>query len=77
RPVDLTGLADHITQQAPALPDPALEQAACAHAAFLTDLGAEHDLLIRQVLIVITGDIPSSAPASVPVWRQHRRRRVR
>lgn len=46
RPVDLTGLADHITQQAPALPDPALEQAACAHAAFLTDLGAEHDLLI-------------------------------
>ncbi|MEU5995254.1 PrgI family protein [Spirillospora sp. NPDC047418] len=77
RPVDLTGLADHISRHAPALPDPALEQAAGAHAAFLIDLGAEHDLLIRQVLIVITDDIPSSPPASVLVWRQHRRRRVR
>ncbi|MEU8342410.1 PrgI family protein [Spirillospora sp. NPDC048832] len=74
RPVDLTGLADHITQHAPALPDPALEQAACAHAAFLTDLGSAHDLLIRQVLIVITGHVP--APASVLPWRQHERRQV-
>ncbi|MEO3829898.1 PrgI family protein [Actinomadura sp. B10D3] len=76
RPVDLTGLADHITHHAPALPDPALEQAAYAHAAFLTDLGSTHDLLIRQVLIVITGHIPASAPASVLPWRQHERRRV-
>ncbi|CNG13855.1 PrgI family protein [Mycobacterium tuberculosis] len=72
RPVDLTGLADHITHHAPALPDPALEQAAHAHAAFLTDLGSAHDLLIRQVLIVITGHI--SAPASALPWRQHQRR---
>ncbi|WP_141578742.1 PrgI family protein [Actinomadura sp. WMMA1423] len=76
RPVDLTGLADHITQHAPALPDPALEQAACAHAAFLTDLGAAHDLLIRQVLIVITGHIASSTPASVLPWRQNKHRRM-
>ncbi|WP_433476536.1 PrgI family protein [Spirillospora sp. CA-142024] len=76
RPVDLTGLADHITQHAPALPDPALEQAAYAHAAFLTDLGSAHDLLIRQVLIVITGHVPASAPASVLPWRPHERRRV-
>jgi hypothetical protein len=76
RPVDLTGLADHITQHAPALPDPALEQAACAHAAFLSDLGAAHDLLIRQVLIVITGHIPSSPAVSVLPWRQNKRHRV-
>ncbi|MEU9018666.1 PrgI family protein [Actinomadura sp. NPDC048394] len=76
RPVDLTGLADHITRHAPALPDPELEQAACAHAAFLTDLGIEHDLLIRQVLIVITGHIHASTPASVLPWRRHERRRV-
>lgn len=75
-PVDLTGLAGHITQHAPALPDPALEQAACAHAAFLTDLGAAHDLLIRQILIVITGHTPSSTPASALPWRQHKRHRM-
>ncbi|MWA02773.1 PrgI family protein [Actinomadura sp. LD22] len=76
RPVDLTGLADHITRHAPALPDPALEEAARAHAAFLTDLGTEHDLLIRQVLIAITGHIPASATASVLPWRRRERRRV-
>ncbi|WP_396446845.1 PrgI family protein [Actinomadura sp.] len=76
RPVDLTGLADHITQHAPALPDPALEQAASEHAAFLADLGAEHDLLIRQVLIVITGHVPSSPPAPALPWRQRKRHRV-
>lgn len=76
RPMDLTGLADHITQHAPALPDPALEQAARAHAAFVTELGAAHDLLIRHVFVVITGHIPASAPASVLPWRQRERRRV-
>ncbi|TMR34979.1 PrgI family protein [Actinomadura geliboluensis] len=78
RPVDLTGLADHICRHAPALPDPALEQAAGAHAAFLTDLGAEHDLLIRQVLIVITGHTTAGASAAAPAvpWQRNRRRRV-
>ncbi|WP_146877349.1 PrgI family protein [Actinomadura madurae] len=55
RPVDLSGLADHIAGHARDLPDLALEQAAYEHAAFLTEVGAVHDLLIRQVLIVITG----------------------
>jgi len=76
RPVDLTGLADHVTQHAPALPDPALEQAASEHAAFLVDLGVAHDLLIRQILIVITGHIPPSSPTHVLPWRQHKRHRV-
>lgn len=76
RPVDLTGLADHITQHASALPDPALEQAARAHAAFLTDLGTAHDLLIRQVLIVITGHTSSSTPSPALPGRRHKHRRV-
>lgn len=76
RPVDLTGLADHITQHAPALPDPALEQAASEHAAFLADLDTEHDLLIRQVLIVITGHVPSSPPTPALPWQKRKRHRV-
>ncbi|MGI5206254.1 PrgI family protein [Spirillospora sp. CA-108201] len=76
RPVDLTGLADHITQHAPALPDPALEQAAREHAAFLTDLGAAHDLLIRQILIVITDHTRSAGPAPALPWRKDTRHRV-
>lgn len=75
-PVDLTGLADHISRHAPALPDPQLERAAGEHAAFLTEIGTEHELLIRQILIVITGHIPSSPPAPVLPRRQHKRRRV-
>ncbi|TDB89962.1 PrgI family protein [Actinomadura sp. KC216] len=73
RPVDLSGLADHITAQAPELPDPALEQAAGEHAAFLTEIGTAHDLLVRQVLIVISDGPPVSA--SVP-WSKAQRQRT-
>jgi len=74
-PVDLSGLADHITHLAPDLPDPTLEQAAGEHAAFLTELGAAHDLLIRQILIVITdGTGPTSA--TVVPWMKGQRQRV-
>ncbi|MFI0410618.1 PrgI family protein [Actinomadura sp. 3N508] len=73
RPVDLSGLADHITAQAPELPDPALEQAAGEHAAFLAEISAAHDLLVRQVLIVISDGPPVSA--SMP-WAKARRQRT-
>ncbi|MBO2460316.1 PrgI family protein [Actinomadura violacea] len=78
RPVDLTGLAEHISRHAPALPDPELERAAGEHAAFLTDLGAEHELLIRQVLIVITGHTSGASRAATPAlpWRHTGRHRV-
>jgi hypothetical protein len=76
RPVDLTGLADHITQHAPALPDPALEQAAHEHADFLAELGAAHELLIRQILIVITGHTHSAASPPALGWRRGKRYRV-
>ncbi|WP_171064675.1 PrgI family protein [Actinomadura soli] len=73
RPIDLSGLADHITAQAPDLPDPALEQAAGEHAAFLTEIGAAHDLLVRQVLIVISDGPPVSAATP---WSKGQRQRT-
>ncbi|WP_131737650.1 PrgI family protein [Actinomadura roseirufa] len=64
RPIDLSGLADHLTGHAAALPDPALRQAARDHAAFLAGLGERHELLNRQVLIVIGDTTAHSAATS-------------
>ncbi|MFC4912260.1 PrgI family protein [Actinomadura gamaensis] len=73
RPVDLSGLADHITRAAPALPDPALEQAATDHAAYLQQVNASVTLLARQVLIVIR-DAPGTAPTGLGgAWGGRRR----
>ncbi len=72
RPVDLAGLAEHITQAAPGLGDPALEQAAGEHAAFLSEIGAAHELLVRHVLIVFTN---APASSSAP-WGKSRRQRI-
>ncbi|WP_192759837.1 PrgI family protein [Actinomadura algeriensis] len=76
RPVDLTGLADHLTRLAPELPDPALEQAAGDHAAFLTELGAAHDLLVRQVLIVISDTTHAPQTSAGLPWPKNRRERA-
>ncbi|GGU89667.1 hypothetical protein GCM10010182_00030 [Actinomadura cremea] len=75
RPIDLTGLAEHLTRLAPELPDPALEQAATDHAAFLTELGGAHELLVRQVLIVTT-DTTQAQPAGRLPWLKARRERA-
>lgn len=53
RRVDLTGYATRILDSAPGLPDPALEQAATAHAEFLTELATERELLARQVTVAV------------------------
>jgi hypothetical protein len=53
RRVDLSEVADRILAQAPGLPDPALEAAARAHAAFLATLAAERELLHRQVTVAV------------------------
>lgn len=58
---DLTAMAGVIRSQAPALPHPALEQAALSHAAFLGSLTAGRDLLARQVLITIREKTPELA----------------
>lgn len=53
RRIDLTRLADVIAEAAPSLPHQALEHAARAHVAFLDALGAERELLDRQVTIAV------------------------
>ncbi|MFD0059596.1 PrgI family protein [Streptomyces sp. NPDC056690] len=57
--LDVAPLVDELTDQAPQLPHPALEQAALAHADFLDQLAAERDLLTRQVLLVAREPSPS------------------
>ena len=49
---DLASAISRLRQDAPALPDPALEDAALAHAGFLAGLGATRQVLTRQVLLV-------------------------
>ena len=64
---NLASAIGRLREGAPSLPDPALEQAALAHAAFLAGLGATRQVLTRQVLLVTreagraTPDRPGSA----------------
>ncbi|MHB1615271.1 MAG: PrgI family protein [Actinomycetes bacterium] len=51
-PIDLTATIGDLHDRAGGLPHPALERAARAHAAFLTELTEQRDLLTRQVLLV-------------------------
>lgn len=53
RRVDLSLLADQVLHHAPGLPHPALEAAACAHAAFLDALAADRDLLHRHITLAV------------------------
>lgn len=53
RPADLTDLVQAVETQAELLPHPALAQAAREHAAYLAELNTSHDLLTRQVLVVL------------------------
>lgn len=50
--IDLTPLADQLHQDAAGLPHPALEQAARAHADFLSSLATGGNLLGRQTVLV-------------------------
>ncbi|MZG20184.1 PrgI family protein [Streptomyces sp. SID5914] len=50
--IDLAPIADFLQQNAAALPHPALERAARAHAEFLGDLAAGDTLLGRQIVLV-------------------------
>lgn len=53
RPADPAPLAQRVAEAAAALPHPALEQAARAHAAHLRSLAAERGLLSRQAVLVL------------------------
>jgi hypothetical protein len=49
---DLSAAVAALREAAPALPHPALEQAALEHAGFLENLAAERDVLTRQALLI-------------------------
>ncbi|GAA3239754.1 PrgI family protein [Actinocorallia longicatena] len=53
RPVDLSWLAENLTETAAALPHPDLEDAALDHAAFLSELSATRVLLEREVYLIL------------------------
>jgi len=50
---DLSAAVAALREAAPALPHPALEQAALQHAGFLEHLAAERDVLTRQALLIV------------------------
>jgi hypothetical protein len=51
--IDLAPMIRQLAEDAPGLPDPALEEAAADHAAWLGELAATRDLLRRRVLLVL------------------------
>ncbi|MEU5859757.1 PrgI family protein [Nonomuraea sp. NPDC047529] len=51
--VDLAPAINHLMESANALAHPALAAAAHEHATFLADLSASHDLLRRQVVLIV------------------------
>jgi hypothetical protein len=51
--IDLAPLINQLAEQAPSLPDPALEEAAVEHARWLAELAATRDLLRRRVLLIL------------------------
>ncbi|MGW5698119.1 PrgI family protein, partial [Streptomyces asiaticus] len=55
---DLAPLADRLHHGAPALPHPALERAARAHADYLAHLAGTRDLLSRQIVLVAREETP-------------------
>ncbi|GLZ16270.1 hypothetical protein Acsp04_65050 [Actinomadura sp. NBRC 104425] len=76
RAVDLSDLARQVAEAAPHLPDPALEEAAEGHAAYLAELSSARDLLVREVLIVIRDHLPGR-PQARPWARGTQRRTAR
>ncbi|GAA4132315.1 PrgI family protein [Actinomadura keratinilytica] len=75
RPVDLSALVAQLIEAAPRLPDPALEQAARDHAAYLADLDASRELLTREVLIVLRDTAREQQNITLP-WTKSKARRV-
>ncbi|EXU61539.1 hypothetical protein Z951_46760, partial [Streptomyces sp. PRh5] len=55
---DLAPLVDQLHRSAPALPHPALERAARAHADYLAHLAGTGDLLTRQIVLVAREETP-------------------
>jgi hypothetical protein len=61
--LDLTGQIDQLRHTAGGLPHPALEAAALEHADYLEQLAEQHQLLRRQVLLVLREPVSSGTPS--------------
>jgi hypothetical protein len=62
--IDLSPLAEALHHDAAALPHPALEEAARAHADFLHDLASSGNLLGRQIVLVAREESAAHGPGS-------------
>ncbi|MEO3810728.1 PrgI family protein [Sphaerisporangium sp. B11E5] len=71
--IDLTQTITTLHDTAQQLPHPALTSAAHEHAAFLTDLATRHELLHRQVLLVIRELAPGTNGKASAAARAYRR----
>ncbi|NRQ37687.1 PrgI family protein [Nonomuraea sp. NN258] len=71
--VNLADTVADLQRSAPQLPHPALAHSAREHAAFLSDLSARHDLLRRQVVLVIREPVVGSQGRAAGLSRALRR----
>ncbi|MEW9532819.1 PrgI family protein [Microbispora sp. NPDC049125] len=71
--VDLTTTIATLQERVPQLPHPALAHAAHEHAAFLTELATRHELLRRQVLLVIREPSTGAGAKTAAAARAYRR----
>jgi hypothetical protein len=71
--VDLTETIASLQDNARQLPHPALASAALEHAAFLGELSTQHDLLRRQVLLIIREPAASATTRDAATARALRR----
>ncbi|KOX23833.1 hypothetical protein ADL05_01920 [Nocardiopsis sp. NRRL B-16309] len=68
--IRLDPLVDALDQAAPALPHPAVERAARAHADYLSELSQTRDLLRRQILLVLRESGGDAAHAALTLRRR-------
>lgn len=80
--LDLSGQIAELRDHAPALPHPALEEAALEHADYLDQLREQTDLLRRQILLVLREPLRTAASGGgagrslnpIAPWRSRRSR---
>ncbi|RKT86430.1 PrgI family protein [Saccharopolyspora antimicrobica] len=73
--LDLSGQIAELRERATGLPHPALEDAALDHADYLVQLGAQADLLRRQILLVVREPVRTSPQDSLTRRRRSGRSR--
>ncbi|GAB3750343.1 PrgI family protein [Nocardiopsis nanhaiensis] len=68
--ISLDPLVEALDQAAPAMPHPALEQAARDHADFLADLAQQRDLLRRHIVLIVRDTTSNAAHGTASARRR-------